>query len=248
MNRLKGKKIIVTGGSRGIGANIVKTLADEGAQVAFSYTSRPEAAEKVLESLKNGEGHFHFPMDVKNETSVQTAIKEAIEKLGGLTGLVNNAGITRDQLLLRMKTEDFDDVISTNLRGTFLCTKTAMKTLMRAGGSSVVNITSVIGLMGNPGQANYAASKAGIIAFSKSIAQELASRKVRVNCIAPGFIQTDMTDQLEENQKKQIENNIPWGKVGTPEDIAQATTFLISDESQYITGQTLNINGGLLMI
>ncbi len=247
MTRLRDKKIIVTGGSRGIGAAIVQSIAQQGGQVAFSYASREEAAQEVLQNLP-GEGHFHFPMDISDETSVLESIKKTIERLGGLYGLVNNAGITCDQLLLRMKTEDFDKVVNTNLRGAFLCTKSVMKTLMRAKGSSIVNITSVIGLTGNPGQANYAASKAGVVAFSKSIAQEVASRKVRVNCVAPGFIQTDMTNQLTDGQQQEIKNSIPSQELGTTEDVANATVFLLSDESKYITGHTLNVNGGMLMV
>ena len=244
--RLQGQKIIVTGGSRGIGAGIAQALAAQGAVVAFSYASRQEAAQKVLETLP-GEGHFHFSMDISNEESIKESMKSAIEKLGGLHGLVNNAGITRDQILLRMSSDDFDQVTQTNLRGTFLCTKAVLKTLMRAKGSSIVNITSVIGLTGNAGQANYAASKAGVVAFSKSVAQEMASRQVRCNCIAPGFIQTDMTDELTEEQKEEIKKTIPSRELGSVEDIANAAVFLLSSESKYITGQTLSVNGGMFM-
>lgn len=243
---LLGKKVVVTGGSRGIGAAIVKLLAEEGAQVAFTYSSREEAAVQVAHSLP-GEGHFYIKMDVANETSVNEAVEHILEKWPEVDGLVNNAGITKDQLLLRMKAEDFDSVISTNLRGTFLVTKAFAKPMMKARKGSVVNITSVIGLTGNAGQANYAASKAGTVAFAKSVAIELASRNIRVNNVAPGYIATEMTSILSEDIKNKILDKIPLNKIGEGSDVAQAVRFLISDESKYITGQTLSVNGGMFM-
>lgn len=243
---LQGKRIVVTGGSRGIGSAIVKLLADEGAEVAFTYSSREESAQKVAQSL-SGQGHFYVKMDVSDENSVTTAIDYILEKWPEVHGVVNNAGITKDQLLLRMKAEDFDSVINTNLRGTFLVTKAFAKPMMKARKGSIVNIVSIIGETGNAGQANYAASKAGTIAFAKSVAQELASRNIRVNNIAPGFIGTEMTEVLSEDVKVKMMEKIPLGKIGEGEDIAQAVRFLLSDESKYITGHTLDVNGGMFM-
>ncbi len=243
---LQGKRIVVTGGSRGIGSAIVKLLAEEGAEVAFTYSSREESAQKVAQSL-SGQGHFYVKMDVSDEASVNTAIGEILEKWPEVHGVVNNAGITKDQLLLRMKAEDFDSVINTNLRGTFLVTKAFAKPMMKSRKGSVVNIVSIIGETGNAGQANYAASKAGTIAFAKSVALELASRNIRVNNIAPGFIGTEMTEILSDDVKAKMMEKIPLGKIGEGEDIAQAVRFLLSDESKYITGHTLDVNGGMFM-
>lgn len=242
---LQGKKIIVTGGSRGIGSSIVRELAAAGAQVAFTYSSREESAAQVAKSLQ-GEGHFYVKMDLSSEESVQQACDQITSQWPEIHGLVNNAGIAKDTLLLRMKAEDFDSVIQTNLRGTFLVTKALTRTLMK-NRASVVNITSVIGQTGNPGQANYAASKAGTVAFSKSVALELASRGVRINCVAPGFIATEMTEILTDEQKKKILEKVPLGTIGEGKDVANAVKFLISDDSRYITGHTLNVNGGLFM-
>ncbi len=244
--KLDGQKVLVTGSSRGIGAGIAKKLAELGATVAVTYSRSKEGAEKVFSELP-GEGHLMIQLNIGDETSVESAFKEIMDKWGGLTGLVNNAGITADQLLMRMKSEDFDSVIQTNLKGTYLCTKAATRPLMKAKGGSVVNITSVIGQSGNPGQSNYAASKAGVEGFTKSVAQELGSRKVRVNCVAPGFIVTDMTDVLSDEQKQGILSKIPMNELGQVEDIAGAVAFLLSEESKYITGQTIAVNGGLYM-
>ncbi|HND84393.1 MAG TPA: 3-oxoacyl-[acyl-carrier-protein] reductase [Pseudobdellovibrionaceae bacterium] len=246
MNNLNGKKIFVTGGSRGIGAAIVKHLAEQGAIVAFTYSTREDAAQQIVHGLP-GSGHFYVRMNLSDEASVQSATDHVIEKFGNVDGVVNNAGVTRDQLLLRMKTEDFDSVIATNLRGAFLVTRAFAKPMMKARTGSIVSITSVIGQTGNAGQANYAASKAGIIGFTKSIAQELASRGVRLNCVAPGFIATDMTDVLSEDTKAKILTDIPLGKIGDASDIANAVSFLLGDGSKYITGHTLNVNGGMYM-
>lgn len=244
--RLESKVILVTGGCRGIGLGIVQHLAEEGAKVVFTYTSRPDLADEVIKKLK-GSDHLTHQLDVKSEDSIHNLFKVIVEKYGQLDGLVNNAGITKDQLLLRMKVEDFDEVIQTNLRGTFLCTRAATKLMLKARHGSVVNITSVIGHSGNPGQANYAASKSGITAFTKSIAQELGSRQIRINCVAPGFIATEMTDVLPDTQKTALLTRIPLQKFGTTRDVAAAVSFLLSDESSYITGQTLHVNGGMLM-
>ncbi len=252
---LTGKNIVVTGGSRGIGAAIVKRLAADGAHVAFTYASRPDAADKVLSEIKAASAdpaeanqHFALQLDIANEQSVEDGFKQIMEKFGRIDGLVNNAGITKDQLFLRMKTDDFDQVINTNLRGAFLCTKTVTKPMLKARKGSIVNVTSVIGHMGNAGQANYAASKAAVAAMGKSVAQELGSRNIRVNCVAPGFITTDMTDAMTDEQKQAIFTKIPLQNFGQPEDIASAVSFLLSDDSRYITGQTLHVNGGMLML
>lgn len=244
--RLLGKKVFVTGGSRGIGAAIVKHLASQGAQVAFSYSSQPASAEAVLKELP-GLGHFIVPLQLQNEDSVISACEQVLAHFGELDAVVNNAGITKDQLLLRMKTEDFDAVIQTNLRGTFLVTKTLLKSMLKARKGSIVNITSVIGQTGNAGQANYAASKAGTEAFSKSIALEVGSRGIRVNCVAPGFIQTEMTEILNDEQKKNILSKIPLGRIAEAKEVASVVAFLVSEESSYITGHTLSVNGGMYM-
>jgi len=243
---LANQKVFVTGGSRGIGAAIVRTLAERGAQVAFTFSSREDAAKKLLAELP-GSGHFCVQMNTADEASVEAAISQTLEKFGSVDGVVNNAGITKDGLLLRMKAEDFDSVIQTNLRGTFLVTKAFLKSMIKARKGSIVNITSVIGQTGNSGQANYAASKAGIEAFSRSAAQEVASRGIRINCIAPGFIGTEMTDVLSEDQKKAILSQIPMERIADPSEIATVVSFLLSDDSKYITGHTLSVNGGMFM-
>jgi 3-oxoacyl-[acyl-carrier protein] reductase len=186
-------------------------------------------------------------MNVAEEDSVKKGFQEILQQFETIDGLVNNAGITKDQLMLRMKIEDFDSVIQTNLRGSFLCSREVLKPMIRAKKGSIVHITSVVGEMGNPGQANYSASKGGIEAFSKSIALEVASRQVRSNCVAPGFIESDMTDALTEIQKKALFDRIPMGFIGSGNDVAHAVCFLLSDESRYVTGQTLSVNGGIYM-
>lgn len=246
MANLSGKNIIVTGSSRGIGAGIAAALASQGAKIGISYASSKEGATKVLESLE-GQGHFIGQLDLTEETSIANYFKEALAHFGKIDGLVNNAGVTKDQILLRMKTEDFDQVINTNLRGSFLCTQQLLKPMMKAKGGSIVHITSVIGQMGNNGQANYAASKAGLEAYSKSLAKEMASRNIRSNCVAPGFIATEMTDVLDDTQKEKIFSGIPLGRMGSVNDIANAVSFLLSEDSGYITGQTISVNGGLYM-
>lgn len=244
---LEGKTVLVTGGSRGIGAGIARTLAMAGARVAITYSSRPDAAAEVLKGLPGQSNHLSLQLDVADEDSVHRCIDELMRSFERLDGVVNNAGVTRDQLLLRMKTEDFDQVINTNLRGTYLITKNVMKPMIKARGGSIVNITSVIGHSGNAGQANYAASKAGTEGFTRSVAQEVASRGIRLNCVAPGFIVTDMTGALDDKQKGQILDSIPMRRLGQTEDVAQAVLFLLSDSSSYMTGQTLHVNGGMYM-
>lgn len=245
-NRLKDKSILITGGSRGIGAGMAKCLSQLGAQVAITYSANEAAAQKVLTEL-SGTGHIAVPMNVALADSVQAGFDRVLTHFGKLDGLVNNAGITKDQLILRMKDEDFDSVIQTNLRGTYLTSKLAVKAMLKARKGSIVNISSVVGQMGNAGQTNYSASKAGIEGFTRSLALEVASRQIRVNAIAPGFIVTDMTEALDAKQQEAITQRIPLGKLGHVQDIANAVAFLIGDESSYITGQVLAVNGGLYM-
>lgn len=242
--RLQGKRIVVTGSSRGIGAGIASWIAAEGASVVVTYSSNEASAQAVAKSLP-GSGHMCLPLNVADEASVDAFFTKVLEA-GGIDGFVNNAGITRDQLILRMKTEDFDSVVGTNLRGTFLCSRSAVKAMMKAKiKGAIVNITSVVGEMGNAGQSNYAASKAGVEGLTKSLAKEVASRGIRLNCIAPGFIVTEMTGALTDDQKSKIQEDIPLGTLGEAEDIAAAVAFLLSDEARYITGHTLSVNGGL---
>lgn len=244
---LKGKKIFITGSSRGIGAGIASHLSHLGALVTVTYSQSKKSAEKLLSDLP-GEGHLFLQMNMRDENSVKEALGTALESWGGrLDGLVNNAGITRDGLLLRLKTQDFDDVYSTNLRGAFLTTKYAIKSMIKNRSGSIVNISSVIGSVGNPGQSNYSASKAGLEAFSRSSAKEVGSRGIRVNCVAPGFVKTDMTGALTEEQKQNILGNLPLSRLGEVKDVAESVAFLLSDSSSYITGQTLHVNGGMYM-
>ncbi len=243
---LKDKRIVVTGSSRGIGAGIAKFLSQQGARVAVTYSSSSAAAEKVLADM-SGSGHILVELNVADSSSVEKNFDEILKNFGAIDGLVNNAGITKDQLLMRMKDDDFDSVMATNLRGTYLCTKAVMRPMLKARAGSILNISSVVGQMGNPGQSNYAASKAGVEGFTRSIALEVASRGIRVNALAPGFIVTDMTDALDEKQKEAIQSKIPLQRLGTVEDIAQSVAFLMSDASLYITGQVLQVNGGLYM-
>lgn len=246
MSNLKGFSYFVTGGGRGIGKAIVQQLAQAGAQVAFSYASNEASAQEVLKSLP-GEGHFVVPLKLEDPQSIEAACEKVLEKFPQLTGLVNNAGLTRDGLMLRMKLSDWDDVINTNLRGTFLVTQGFLKAFVKSRQGSIVNVASVIGRIGNAGQANYAASKAGLFGFTKSLAREVGSRGIRVNAVAPGFIKTDMTKDLSEDVQKQLLSQVPLGYLAEPEDVAHAVKFLLSPESRYITGHTLDVNGGMFM-
>ncbi|MCE3009953.1 MAG: 3-oxoacyl-[acyl-carrier-protein] reductase [Proteobacteria bacterium] len=243
---LAGKRFFITGGSRGIGAAIAQLLAERGAQVAITYAQSKSAAEGLISKLP-GSGHLSLQLELTDEDSINTAVEEAFKHWDQVDGVVNNAGLTKDGLLLRMKTEDFDRVIGANLRGCFLVTRAFLKPMLKARKGSIVNVTAASGQMGNAGQANYAASKAGIEAFSKSVAQEVASRQIRVNCVAPGFIQTEMTGILNDEQKSQILCKIPMERIAEPREVAQAVAFLLSDDSKYITGHTLSVNGGMLM-
>lgn len=245
---LKGKNALVTGASRGIGRTIALELARQGANVAVNYAGSEEKAEAVVEELKEfGVKAFKIQADVSRETSVKAMVKEVINQLGSLDILVNNAGVTRDNLLMRMKEEEFDEVIQTNLKGVFLCTKAVTRQMMKQRFGRIVNVASIVGVSGNPGQANYVAAKAGVIGLTKTAAKELASRNILVNAVAPGFISTDMTDVLTEEQKEKMLAMIPLAKLGSPEDVAKVVRFLVSDDASYMTGQTLHVDGGMVM-
>ena len=244
--KLSDQAIFITGASRGIGVGIAKLLASQGASLALSYASSAKAAKEVLESLE-GDNHLLLQMNVAEEESVTQAVKKVLSHFGKISSLINNAGITQDQLLLRLSPEAFDKVINTNLRGSFLCTKAVMRAMLKSKKGSIVNITSVIGHSGNAGQSNYSASKGGLEAFSKSVAKEVASRNIRINCVAPGYIDTEMTRHLPESQKEEILKYIPLKRMGQVVDVAHAVSFLVSEESSYITGQTLHVNGGMYM-
>lgn len=241
---LNGRVALVTGASRGIGAAIAEALAGAGAMVVGTATSA-DGAKRISESL--GERGRGAVLDIADEESVQALFADLQKKEGAPTIVVNNAGITRDNLLLRMKAEEWEDVLATNLSGTFRVCKASLRGMMKARFGRIINIASVIGVMGNPGQANYAAAKAGIIGFSKSLAREVGSRMITVNVIAPGFIDTDMTRVLPEDQRQSLLTQIPLGRLGGTSDIANAVTFLASDAAGYITGETLHVNGGMLM-
>jgi 3-oxoacyl-[acyl-carrier protein] reductase len=242
---LTGKTALVTGASGGIGGAIARALHKHGAAVTLSGT-RAEALEKLKAEL--GERTHVIAAKMDDPADIERLAKEAEAAMGKIDILVNNAGITRDNLSMRMKDEDWEKVMQVNLTGTFRLTRAAMRGMMRRRHGRVINITSVVGVTGNPGQANYAAAKAGLIGMSKSLAQELASRSITVNCVAPGFIATPMTDVLTDDQKKMILGRVPAERLGTPEEIAAGVVYLASDEAAYVTGQTLHINGGMAMI
>ncbi|MCK6604648.1 MAG: 3-oxoacyl-[acyl-carrier-protein] reductase [Ignavibacteriaceae bacterium] len=245
---LKDKRALVTGGTRGIGKGIVLRLAEAGAKVVFTYASS-ESLAKALEDEAAARGYtvYGFKADAGKFSDAEASVNFTIEKLGGLDILVNNAGITRDNLLMRMSEEDFDSVLNANMKSVFNYTKLAIRPMMSQRYGKIVNITSVVGLMGNAGQANYAASKAGMIGFTKSIAKEVASRNINVNAIAPGFITTDMTDKLNDKQKEALLNIIPLKRMGNSDDIANAVLYLSSPLSDYVTGQVLTVDGGMVM-
>lgn len=245
---LEGKTALVTGGSRGIGRQVCIRLASMGAEVGVNYRSNSEAADKTIsEIISHGGKAFAAPFDVSDPAALQEGIKAVTADHDGVDILVNNAGITRDGLMARMKESDWDQVLNTNLRSAFLCSKAAMKGMMKKRWGRIVNMTSVIGFLGNAGQVNYAAAKAGMIGLTKSMARELAARNVTVNCVAPGYIVTDMTSTLADDIQEAIKAQIPLGTLGQPEDVAAAVAFLASPESGYMTGQTLHVNGGMYM-
>jgi 3-oxoacyl-[acyl-carrier protein] reductase len=246
---LKNKVAVVTGASRGIGRAIATTLAAAGATVVVNYKGNQEAAEEVVNAITAAEGQaLAVQADISKADEVERLFKTTLERFNAINILVNNAGITRDTLLLRMKEEDFDAVINTNLRGVYLCTKAALRPMTKLRGGRIINITSVIGLIGNPGQTNYAAAKAGIIGFTKSTAREMASRNITVNAIAPGYIETELTGMLGEQIRAAILDAIPLGRLGVAQDVANVVCFVASDAAAYITGQTLTVDGGMVML
>ena len=242
------KVVLVTGGSRGIGKEVAMKFAKEGYNVVTNYVSDKTDKEGLKKEFENNNVKaLVLKVDVSKTEDVENLVKQAIDTFGKIDVLVNNAGITRDNLLMRMPEEDFDKVIETNLKGTFLVTKAVTKYMMKKRQGSIINLSSVVGVAGNAGQSNYSASKAGIIGFTKSVAKELASRNIRANAVAPGFIETDMTDVLKEDVKEHIYNQIPLKRMGTAKEVAELIYFLGSDNSSYITGQVINIDGGMVM-
>ncbi|HHA6474079.1 TPA: 3-oxoacyl-[acyl-carrier-protein] reductase [Staphylococcus aureus] len=242
------KSALVTGASRGIGRSIALQLAEEGFNVAVNYAGSKEKAEAVVEEIKaKGVDSFAIQANVADADEVKAMIKEVVSQFGSLDVLVNNAGITRDNLLMRMKEQEWDDVIDTNLKGVFNCIQKATPQMLRQRSGAIINLSSVVGAVGNPGQANYVATKAGVIGLTKSAARELASRGITVNAVAPGFIVSDMTDALSDELKEQMLIQIPLARFGQDTDIANTVAFLASDKAKYITGQTIHVNGGMYM-
>ncbi|HCY8015573.1 TPA: 3-oxoacyl-[acyl-carrier-protein] reductase [Staphylococcus aureus] len=242
------KSALVTGASRGIGRSIALQLAEEGYNIAVNYAGSKEKAEAVVEEIKaKGVDSFAIQANVADADDVKAMIKEVVSQFGSLDVLVNNAGITRDNLLMRMKEREWDDVIDTNLKGVFNCIQKATPQMLRQRSGAIINLSSVVGAVGNPGQANYVATKAGVIGLTKSAARELASRGITVNAVAPGFIVSDMTDALSDELKEQMLTQIPLARFGQDTDIANTVAFLASDKAKYITGQTIHVNGGMYM-
>lgn len=245
---LAGKNALVTGASRGIGRAIAVELAKNGANVAITYVNSKDKAEEVVNEIKGyGVKAIAVKADVSKEEEVLNMVKIVKESIGSIDILVNNAGINRDNLLMRMSTEDWDKVIDTNLKGTYLCSKALIRDMIKKKSGKIINIASVAGVAGNFGQTNYSASKAGVIGFTKSLAKEVASRGINVNAIAPGLIETDMTLALKEDIRDSLVKNIPMGRLGTVQDIANIVIFLASEKSNYITGQVINVDGGMIM-
>ncbi len=248
MKLLQDKVILITGASRGIGKSIAEECVKQGAKVAFTYLSSDEKARALEAELSAAGGEVKgFKSNAANFDEAQTLVDNVIAEFGTVDALVNNAGITRDTLLMRMSEEQWDEVINTNLKSAFNLTKAVQRPMLKARSGSIINMSSVVGVSGNAGQANYAASKAGLLGFTKSVAQELGSRNIRCNAIAPGFIETEMTAALDEKVVQEWRDSIPLKRGGTPEDVANLTIFLASDMSKYITGQTINVCGGMLM-
>ena len=245
---LDGKCALVTGASRGIGRAIALKLAEEGAKVAINYAGNVKAAEEVKAVIEEKGGTaLLVQADVSDSEAAESMVASVVENFGTVDILVNNAGITRDGLFARMKEADFDAVIDTNLKGVFHCTKAVTKCMMKQRSGRIVNMASVVGLIGNAGQANYSAAKAGVIGFTKSVAKELAGRGITVNSVAPGFIETDMTAVLSDKVKESMAAGIPLKRAGKPEDVANAVLFLVSESASYITGQVINVDGGMVM-
>ena len=248
MRKLEGKVAVVTGASRGIGRAIALKLADEGAKVIVNYSGSQAKAEEVVTAIQEAGGEaLAMQASVAKSEEVAVLMEAAVKTFGSLDILVNNAGITRDNLLMRMKENEWDDVMDTNLKGVFLCTKAVTRQMMKQRAGRIINISSIVGVAGNAGQANYVAAKAGVIGLTKTTAKELASRNILVNAIAPGFIETEMTAELPEDLKQGMLTQIPLAKLGQPEDIAKAVVFLASEDANYMTGQTLQIDGGMVM-
>ncbi|WP_054029015.1 3-oxoacyl-[acyl-carrier-protein] reductase [Bacillus sp. FJAT-28004] len=245
---LEGKKALVTGASRGIGRSIAIALAEAGADVAINYSGSEAAAAETAQAVEAlGRRAIVIKANVGKVDEFDAMVKEVIEQFGAVDILVNNAGITRDNLIMRMKEDEFDQVIETNLKGVFNGIKAVTRSMMKQRSGRIINISSVVGVLGNPGQANYVAAKAGVIGLTKASARELASRGITVNCVAPGFIQTEMTDKLPEEMRQSLAGQIPLARLGDPSDIANAVRFLASDASAYMTGQTIHVDGGMYM-
>ncbi|MBI4495660.1 MAG: 3-oxoacyl-[acyl-carrier-protein] reductase [Deltaproteobacteria bacterium] len=245
--KLEGKVALITGGGQGIGRAIAQLLAREGARVAASDINLERARETCADIAGQGGEAFAIGGNVAEAREAEAMVQQTLERFGRLDILVNNAGITRDQVLLRMKEEDWDLVLAVNLKGPFHCTRAALRPFLKAKGGKVVNIASVAGVMGNAGQANYAASKAGLIGFTKAVAREYASRNIQVNAVAPGFIDTAMTQAIPQKDREILIRQIPLERLGTPADVAEAVLFLAGSGADYITGQVLNVNGGMYM-
>lgn len=245
--RLKDKVALITGGARGIGRAIAMAFAREGADIVVADVNQEEAEKTARDIEALARKSLAIPMDVTNYLKVEEAINKILDKFGKVDILVNNAGITKDGLLLRMNEAEWDAVINVNLKGTFNCTKAVSKAMIKQRSGKIINIASIIGIIGNAGQANYSASKAGIIALTKTAAKELASRNINVNAVAPGFIQTNMTAGLPEDIKQKMKEAIPLNKFGSPDDVAAACLFLASEDANYITGQTIIVDGGMVM-
>jgi len=244
---LKGKVAIVTGGARGIGKSIAIRLASAGANVVVADVLEEIAKSTAEEISQKGIEAISIGVDVSSLSSVEKMVKKSLDKFGRIDILVNNAGVTRDSLIMRMKEEDWDLVLDINLKGAFNCTKVVSPIMMKQRSGKIVNIASIVGISGNAGQANYSASKGGLIALTKTCAKELASRQINVNAVAPGFIQTSMTERLPAEVKEKLSSQIPFGKIGKPEDVANAVLFLVSEEAIYITGEVIKVDGGMAM-
>ncbi len=245
---LQGKTAIITGAGRGIGKTIAMKLSEMGANIVINDIPISADADKTAEEINNnGRNAIVIKGDVRNTEDVQEVVKGAMDRFGSVDILVNNAGITRDTLIMKMSEKDWDDVLDINLKGAFNCIKSVTRIMMKQRSGTIINVASVVGVMGNAGQANYASSKAGLIGLTKSVAKELAPRGITCNAIAPGFIQSDMTDKLTESVKEQYMSNIPLRRFGTPDDVGNVVAFLASESANYITGQVLHIDGGLVM-